>query len=141
MAIPANARVGRFVPHGPLLDRAVCAITHDGMGATQKVLSRGVPVCAVPFGRDQLEVARRIEIANAGTRLPAKSLNPERLRRKVPEAMTKGRVPRESQRHSGGRESPQPRPTLSSRGYWGSHRVEGPGADERRSAVRPVIDS
>lgn len=87
--IPANARVERFVPHGPLLDRAVCAVTHAGMGATQKALSRGVPVCAVPFGRDQLEVARRVEIADAGTRLPAKRLNAERLRDKVREAMTK----------------------------------------------------
>lgn len=87
--VPANARVERFVPHGPLLDRAVCAVTHAGMGATQKALSRGVPVCAVPFGRDQLEVARRVEVAAAGTRLPAKRLNPERLRLKVREAMTK----------------------------------------------------
>ena len=87
--IPTNARVERFVPHGPLLDRAVCAVTHAGMGATQKALSRGVPVCAVPFGRDQLEVARRVEVAAAGTRLPAKHLNPERLRLKVRDAMTK----------------------------------------------------
>src|SRR2546423_1435964 len=56
---PANARVLPFVAHGPLLDRAACAITHGGMGATQKALARGVPVCAVPFARDQLEVARR----------------------------------------------------------------------------------
>jgi MGT family glycosyltransferase len=87
--IPANARVERFVPHGPLLDRAVCAVTHAGMGATQKALSRGVPVCAVPFGRDQLEVARRVEVADAGTQLSAKRLNPERLRQKAREAMTK----------------------------------------------------
>jgi UDP:flavonoid glycosyltransferase YjiC (YdhE family) len=87
--IPANARVERFVPHGPLLDRAVCAVTHAGMGATQKALSRGVPVCAVPFGRDQLEVARRVEVVDAGTRLLANRLNPERLRQKVREAMTK----------------------------------------------------
>ena len=87
-SIPANARVERFVPHGPLVDRAVCAVTHAGMGATQKALARGVPVCAVPFGRDQLEVARRVEIADAGTRLPAKRLNAERLRDKVREAMT-----------------------------------------------------
>jgi MGT family glycosyltransferase len=51
---PPNATVVRFAPHGPLLDRAVCAVTHGGMGATQKALARGVPVCAVPFGRDQL---------------------------------------------------------------------------------------
>jgi len=87
--VPANARIERFVPHGPLLDRAVCAVTHGGMGATQKALARGVPVCAVPFGRDQLEVARRVEVAGAGTRLPAKHLNAERLRDKVREAMTK----------------------------------------------------
>ena len=85
--VPPNARVERFLPHGPILDRAVCAVTHGGMGATQKALARGVPVCAVPFGRDQPEVARRVEVAGAGTRLPARLLNPERLRDGVREAM------------------------------------------------------
>ncbi|HKF76981.1 MAG TPA: nucleotide disphospho-sugar-binding domain-containing protein, partial [Candidatus Dormibacteraeota bacterium] len=74
LQVPANARVERFVPHGPVLDRAACAVTHGGMGATQKALAHGVPVCVVPFGRDQLEVARRVEVAGAGTRLPAKRL-------------------------------------------------------------------
>jgi UDP:flavonoid glycosyltransferase YjiC (YdhE family) len=55
----ANAHIARFVPHRPVLERAVCAVTHGGMGATQKALARGMPVCAVPFGRGQLEVARR----------------------------------------------------------------------------------
>ena len=84
---PPGARVERFIPHRPVLDRAACAITHGGMGATQRALAHGVPVCAVPFGRDQLEVARRVEVAGAGTRLPAKRLRPERLRAKVREAM------------------------------------------------------
>jgi MGT family glycosyltransferase len=84
-----NAHVERFVPHGPVLDRAVCAVTHGGMGATQKALARGVPVCVVPFGRDQLEVARRVQVAGAGTRLPANRLRPDRLRAKVREAMTR----------------------------------------------------
>ena len=86
-AAPANAHVLRFVPHGPILDRAACAITHGGMGATQKALARGVPVCAVPFGRDQFEVARRVEVAGAGARLPAKRLSPKRLRAAVKEAI------------------------------------------------------
>jgi UDP:flavonoid glycosyltransferase YjiC (YdhE family) len=73
---PANARVERFVPHGPVLDRAACAVTHGGMGATQKALARGVPVCVVPFGRDQLEVARRVEVAGAGSRLPQSACVP-----------------------------------------------------------------
>lgn len=84
---PANAHVVPFLPHGPVLDRAACAVTHGGMGATQKALARGVPVCAVPFGRDQLEVARRVEVSGAGTRLPARRLSPDRLRRRVREAM------------------------------------------------------
>ncbi|AGB20824.1 glycosyltransferase, MGT family [Mycobacterium sp. JS623] len=84
----SNATVCRLVPHGPVLDRAVCAVTHGGMGATQKALARGVPVCVVPFGRDQFEVARRVEVARCGTRLPAKKLSAERLRAKVREAMT-----------------------------------------------------
>ena len=82
-----NATVQRFVPHGMVLDRAVCAVTHGGMGATQKALARGVPVCAVPFGRDQFEVARRVEVARCGTRLPAKKLSQARLRAKVREAI------------------------------------------------------
>jgi UDP:flavonoid glycosyltransferase YjiC (YdhE family) len=76
-----------FVPHAPLLDRAACVITHGGMGATQKAIARGVPVCAVPFGRDQLEVARRVEVCGAGTRLPTGKLSPSNLRRQVRAAM------------------------------------------------------
>src|SRR6201998_1574752 len=82
-----NATVCEFVPHGPVLDRAVCAVTHGGMGATQKALARGVPVCVVPFGRDQFEVARRVEVARCGTRLPAKKLTGDRLSAKAHKAM------------------------------------------------------
>lgn len=85
-----NSTVRRFVPHGPLLDRAVCAITHGGMGATQKALARGVPVCVVPHGRDQFEVARRVEVARCGTRLAAKRMSASRLRDKVRQALTMG---------------------------------------------------
>lgn len=87
LKLPANAHVERFIPHTPVLERAACAITHGGMGSTQKALAHGVPVCAVPFGRDQLEVARRVEVAHAGTRLPAKRLRADRLRAKVIQAM------------------------------------------------------
>lgn len=88
-SLPSNARVERFVPHGPILERAACAVTHGGAGATQKALAAGVPVCVVPFGRDQLEVARRVEVAGAGTRLTAGRLSPARLRTAVRAAMTK----------------------------------------------------
>ncbi len=87
LRIPPNASVVQFAPHTPILARASCAVTHGGMGATQKALAQGVPVCAVPFGRDQHDVARRVEVAGAGTRLPARRLRPHRLRAKVHEAM------------------------------------------------------
>lgn len=88
LTLPANATVERFVPHGLVLERAVVAVTHGGMGATQKALARGIPVCAVPFGRDQLEVARRVEVSGAGTRIPAARLTPARLREAILSAMT-----------------------------------------------------
>jgi MGT family glycosyltransferase len=87
---PPNARVEQFVPHGPIVERAACVVAHGGMGITQKALSAGVPVCVVPFCRDQFEVARRVELADAGVRLPHRRLDPGRLRRSVRTAMTKG---------------------------------------------------
>ncbi len=86
---PPNARVVKFLPHSPVLERAVCVVCHGGMGITQKALASGVPVCVAPFGRDQLEVARHVEVAGAGTRLPAARLRPDRLRSAVREAMSK----------------------------------------------------
>jgi MGT family glycosyltransferase len=83
LRFPGNIRVERFVPHEPILARAVCTVCHAGMGITQKSLARGVPVVAVPFGRDQPEVARRVEVAHAGVRLPAGRLNAHRLRAAV----------------------------------------------------------
>jgi MGT family glycosyltransferase len=89
IAVPANARIERFQPHGPLLERAVAVVCHGGMGVTQKALAAGVPVCAVPFGRDQLEVARRLEVSGAGTRLPVGRLTPARLRSAVEGAIAR----------------------------------------------------
>ena len=83
---PANIRIERYVPHAPVLDRAVCVVCHAGMGITQKALAHGVPVVAIPFGRDQPEVARRVEVAGAGVRLPVGRLSAERLRAAVAQA-------------------------------------------------------
>jgi MGT family glycosyltransferase len=84
---PPNVRVERFVPHTPLLQRAACLVCHAGMGVTQRALAHGVPVVAIPFGRDQPEVARRVVVAGAGVRLPARKLTPERLLAAVERAL------------------------------------------------------
>jgi MGT family glycosyltransferase len=84
---PPGSRVERFVPHDVVLDRVACVVCHGGMGIAQKALAAGVPVVVVPFGRDQLETARRVEYANAGVRLPPRQLTAKRLARAVGEAI------------------------------------------------------
>lgn len=86
---PANAHIERFVPHSVVLERAAAVVCHGGMGITQKALLHGVPVCVVPFGRDQLEVARRVVESGAGTRLPVSRLNPVALRAAVRETVAR----------------------------------------------------
>ena len=93
--VPANARVERWLPHSVVLPRADCVVTHGGMGATQKALAAGIPVVAVPFGRDQHEVARRVEVSGAGLRLPSSKVTPRRVRDAVRQARNK----RESAQH------------------------------------------
>jgi MGT family glycosyltransferase len=74
-----HARIERFVPHDAILPRVEAVVCHGGMGTTQRALSHGVPVVVVPFGRDQLEVARRVEHAGVGVRLLPKKLGSSNL--------------------------------------------------------------
>ncbi|HTT93063.1 MAG TPA: nucleotide disphospho-sugar-binding domain-containing protein [Solirubrobacterales bacterium] len=83
---PGEALVDRFLPHGEILPRADVVVCHGGMGVTQKALSFGVPVCVVPWGRDQLDVAAHVVEAEAGTRVSRRRLSPARLAAAVAEA-------------------------------------------------------
>jgi UDP:flavonoid glycosyltransferase YjiC (YdhE family) len=87
--VPANARVERFLPHSPILRRASVVVCHGGMGTTQKALAAGVPVCVVPFLRDQFEIACRVTVAGAGSSLRARRLRPDRLRAAVATALAR----------------------------------------------------
>lgn len=82
-----NIRLERFIPHEPVVRRAGVVICHGGMGITQRALSHGVPVVVIPFGRDQLEVARRVEYAGAGVRLMPNRLNRKTLAGAVRKAL------------------------------------------------------
>jgi MGT family glycosyltransferase len=76
----ANARIERFVAHGPVLRRAAAVVCHGGMGIVQKALGASVPVVAVPYGRDQPEVGRRLVECGAGRVVPRRRLRADRLR-------------------------------------------------------------
>jgi UDP:flavonoid glycosyltransferase YjiC (YdhE family) len=82
-----NARLERFVAHGPVLEHAAAVVCHAGMGIVQKAIAAAVPIAAVPFGRDQPEVARRVTECGAGVSLPAKRLTAEHLREAEREAI------------------------------------------------------
>jgi MGT family glycosyltransferase len=86
--VPANARVVRWLPHGAVMRKAACVVCHGGMGITQRALAAGVPVCVVPFGRDQTEVAARVAATGAGTQILPDALTPAALRAAIHEAMT-----------------------------------------------------
>jgi MGT family glycosyltransferase len=66
---PANVTVVRSAPHAEVLRHAAAVITHAGHGTLIKALAAGVPVVALPMGRDQLDNAARAVAAGAGVRL------------------------------------------------------------------------
>ncbi|MEV0132409.1 nucleotide disphospho-sugar-binding domain-containing protein [Dactylosporangium sp. NPDC050688] len=82
-----NVRMERFVPHGPVLARAAAVVCPAGMGIVTKAVAAGVPVVAVPWGRDQPEVARRVQQAGTGVVVPPKRLTAARLAAAVDTAL------------------------------------------------------
>ncbi|MDQ6731616.1 MAG: glycosyltransferase [Actinomycetota bacterium] len=87
-AAAPNATIERWLAHGPLIERAACVVCHGGMGITQRALAAATPVCVVPFGRDQFEVANRVTTAGCGTQVMPDALTPETLRAAIKQAMT-----------------------------------------------------
>ena len=66
---PANVTVVERAPHREVLRHASAIVTHAGHGTVIKALAAGVPVVALPLGRDQLDNAARVAHHGAGLRL------------------------------------------------------------------------
>jgi MGT family glycosyltransferase len=79
---PANVTVVERAPHSEVLRHAAAVVTHGGHGTVIKALAAGVPVVALPLGRDQLDNAARVEYHGAGLRLKPKA-RPEAIARVV----------------------------------------------------------
>ncbi|HKK25629.1 MAG TPA: nucleotide disphospho-sugar-binding domain-containing protein [Gracilimonas sp.] len=82
-----NVHITRFLPHAQVIPDMDLVITHGGMGTTQRALASGVPVCVIPWGRDQSETGRRVELSGCGTMLPKSKLSEKRLKSAIDEAI------------------------------------------------------
>jgi UDP:flavonoid glycosyltransferase YjiC (YdhE family) len=74
--------VQQSAPHSIVLQHASAVVTHGGHGTVARALAAGVPVVALPHGRDQADNAVRVEARGAGIAIK-KSASPARIARAV----------------------------------------------------------
>jgi len=66
--VPENVVVVETAPHGQVFPHADTFVTHGGHGSVMKALAHGVPLVALPMGRDQDDTAIRIVERGLGLR-------------------------------------------------------------------------
>lgn len=79
---PPNVTVVERAPHSEILSHAKVVVTHAGHGTVIKALAAGVPVVAMPLGRDQLDNAARVDHHGAGLRLKP-TANPKAIAKAI----------------------------------------------------------
>jgi len=67
--LPANVRLGGFLPFDRLLPLADVLVTNGGYGGVHAALRHGVPLVVAGEGEDKPEVAARVEWSGAGLNL------------------------------------------------------------------------
>jgi MGT family glycosyltransferase len=66
--VPDNVVVVESAPHGLVFPHTAVFVTHCGHGSVIRALAAGVPLVAVPMGRDQTDIAIRIVERGVGLR-------------------------------------------------------------------------
>jgi MGT family glycosyltransferase len=67
--VPANVRVGGFLPYAALLPRVALMVTNGGWGGTLAALSHGIPLVIAGGDLDKPEIAARVAWTGAGVNL------------------------------------------------------------------------
>ena len=67
--MPANARVGGFLPYAELLPRTDVVVTNGGWGGVLAALGHGIPLVVAGGDLDKPEVAASVAWAGAGMNL------------------------------------------------------------------------
>ncbi|MGI5442938.1 glycosyltransferase [Streptomyces shenzhenensis] len=78
--MPANVRVGGYVPFDALLPYASVLVTNGGYGGVHQALRHGVPLVVGGDGEDKPEVAARVQWSGAGLDLRTGQPSPEAVR-------------------------------------------------------------
>jgi MGT family glycosyltransferase len=64
-----NVAVVKSAPHGQVFEHAAAVVTHAGMGTVCRALAHGLPLVCTPMGRDQSDIAARVQWHGAGVRV------------------------------------------------------------------------
>ncbi len=63
---PANVTLLSSAPHDQVMEEVSLVVTHGGHGTVSRALSHGLPLLVMPMGRDQGDIAARVEACGAG---------------------------------------------------------------------------
>jgi len=67
---PQNVTLLPSAPHQALIKEVSLVVTHGGHGTVSRALWHGLPLLVMPMGRDQNDIALRVEAHGAGLILP-----------------------------------------------------------------------
>jgi UDP:flavonoid glycosyltransferase YjiC (YdhE family) len=99
--LPPNVRLTGFIPHLPVLEKAVLAISQAGHGLVMKCLYQGVPMVLVPWDRDQPGVAARAEALGVARVIPRSECSKSRAAEAIESVLDDSRFARSSAAHAG----------------------------------------
>jgi UDP:flavonoid glycosyltransferase YjiC (YdhE family) len=68
---PKNVTLLPSAPHDAVMNKVSLVVTHGGHGTMSRALWHGLPLLVMPMGRDQHDIALRVEAHGAGLILPA----------------------------------------------------------------------
>ncbi len=84
-----NVVVVRSAPHQEVFRHAAAVVTHAGMGTVSRALAHGLPLLCMPMGRDQDDIAARIQWHGAGLRVGRNASAPK-LKSSIQRLMSDG---------------------------------------------------
>ncbi|RFU35078.1 hypothetical protein B7463_g1181, partial [Scytalidium lignicola] len=86
--VPANVRIGDFVPFDNVLPHCAAFVTNGGYGALQHAIANGTPVVVGGATEDKTEIAARAEWAGVGFNLKTSEPTPDAVSAAVEEVIS-----------------------------------------------------